>query len=193
MNMMDIRRRMLLSSQGFPDNYVFKEGYGFRKDLDYEILGENGAGGDVDKKRIYLKGGTSYAGTIVIANLVKWDWWSRDSETGEYRYILDSDSIDISKYSTLYIDMASNTGSWSTSMGIFKESMIGQGSPAELQKEILHDLGSSHYDAYASDSFVGGSRKTYSLDISSLDKGTIAIYSAKQSLANNTIYNIWFE
>ena len=45
------RRRALLMGGGFPENYLFKEGYGFRKDLIQTYYSGNNAGKEITKER----------------------------------------------------------------------------------------------------------------------------------------------
>lgn len=184
MDVMDARRRMM--EAGFPGNYLFREGKGFRKDISCYIYDENDASGFFDEDSIYIAGGTNYHGGIILAHGISWEKWATNAS-----YKLNSESLDLGGYSALYVDAKCySTFAQTHSIGIIDESKNGT---SALQKDNLFyfplvecSIGWTFYDTTEQ-------RQIYALDISGIDIGTIIIKTGNTSSMYMEIYNIWME
>lgn len=179
-----------MNAFSFPENYLFKEGKGFREGLAHYIYDLSGAGGSFDKDNIYLHGGDSYSGYLLLANAIDWIKWTSDTDLNNY--VLKSESLDLSEYSKLYVEMACySTSSRNHSIGIINEEINGQTAPALLQRGSIAQGNGFSVIEKAFDTTK--TRQIYSLDISNLDIGTIAIRTGDYTTLYNTIFNIWLE
>lgn len=184
------RRRAMMRAHKNAKNYLFKEGRGLRSDLVYYIYDQNGASGSITDDVIHLAGGNEYGGFILLAHSISWKKWATDGSP-----VLSSESVDLSNYSTLCVEMkcVSNI-SRRHSIGVINEEINGQTAPATLQREYIAKYTSNTFFS-AVESFYDtvGTRQIYMLDISNVDIGTIAIKCGDSTSMYNDIYNVWLE
>lgn len=181
-----------MNALSFPDNYLFKEGKGIKDGLGYLFSEFDGSGGSISKDNIYINGGNEAYGGIILGHNLKWVKGSYPNNN----YYLFSDSLDLSEYETLKVEMTCYSNSTRMhGICILNESRLNRNSPAGINQEEIAK------DAYGWDTFSKAetfydttqTRQVYSIDISALDKGTILIRSGDYLSMYAKIHNIWLE
>lgn len=181
------RRRAMMKALGRSKTFLFKEGRGLRTDLDYYIYNGNGAGGTIDDDSIYLSGGNEYDGYILLARNI--DWKAYTQTLSSY---LSSESLDLTGYSRLCIEAKCYSGmARPHSIGIINESK--NNTSDMLRENISTSRSIVHFSAIESFYDSTETRQVYSIDISKIDIGTIAIKCGNLSSMYAEIYNIWLE
>lgn len=172
------RRRALLGGGGFPENYLFKEGLGFRKDLVYKTYFPSGAGATITNNSIYIHGGNKGSAVLML---------NHGATINSENIIKAVNNIDFSKYTKLCVESTDQANtSRRASVGVFE--IEGQYKPT-LEK--ISRSPSNYLDPYA-DFYTGGTRTVHTLDISSKNGGSFVMVSPDFSLKLE-VYNIWLE
>lgn len=190
--MMEARRRMMEAV--FPGNYIFKEGRGLREGLSYDFYEINGAGGTLDDKSIRITGGNK-AGYLLIANTIDWKLWANYSNPSpDDSYVIDSESLDLREYSTLYVEAKCRSNlQYKHIIGVLNE--FYNGASGQLTRARIASLtaDTAYWSAVEAFYDQNEERQVYALDISGVDIGTVAIKSGGTDSMYNEIYNIWME
>ena len=171
------RRRALLAGGGFPENYLFKEGLGFREDLVYKTYFPSGAGEAITNNSIYIHGGNGGSAVLML---------NYGTTIDSKNIITAVNNIDFSKYTKLCVESTDEANvSRRAYIGIYKE---GQYKPT-LEK--ISGSPKNYLDPYA-DFYTGGTRTVHTLDISSKNGGSFVMVSPDFTLKLE-VYNIWLE
>lgn len=173
------RRRLLMNS--FSENYLFREGKGFKKGVVYDLSELDETYGFADLDKIIINGAFNRRGFVLLANSIEWRKYTSNDDPGWLKLI--SKGLDLSKYKTLFVEMAC----YATQARPFSFGII-----ADSESPIMRDI-SAYFNLQANFYDTTETRRTYSLDISSVDSGTIAIRTGDNTGMRNVIYNIWLE
>ena len=175
---MDRRRALLASGGGFPENYLFKEGLGFREDLVYKTYFPYGAGATITNNSIYIHGGNGSA--VLMLN-------HGTTITGSDQIISSVVNLDFSKYTKLCVESTDQAN-------VSRTAYVGVFEIEGKRKPTLEKICASPYnylDPYV-DFYTGSTRTVHTLDISSKSGGSFVMVSPDFSLKLE-VYNIWLE
>lgn len=207
------RRRALLGGGGFPANYIFKQGLGFRKDIVWgRAVPSNGYLGSVSvtKDSIYLDG--YYGGTASKTAPSILYIGSPKIEYDSNGYLV-KNAINAENFSKIYFhfNVSSSNNTRAAYIGLIKCSKLPN-------RYIRYEQPtSSSYSPGGSEDYYngGGDTTTYwdggdsvhkivgvttaageytiSFDISSVNETMIALWSGDFSGRSLTVYDIWME
>jgi hypothetical protein len=187
------RRRFLIGSLSFPDNFLFREGYGFNEKIASYIGGENGASGYANEDFVYIHGGNETRGFLVLSNSIK---WVNPGMGADYE-CLHSESINTLDFTKIKVEMTCYSNAWRTQgISVVNESKLNKYSPDGILKKNLSEkaYGSNNdYSATAEFYDTKQERKIYELDIANFEKATFVIRSGDMQSMYAKIHNIWLE
>lgn len=193
------RRRALLAGGGFPVNYIFKQGLGFRKDVNWGKGTQKGGYYSVTKDSIWLDGyynsssNTGHA-TIYIGEKVVFDSSNR----------LLSNPIINEKYTKLFIhfNVKSSDGTRPSYIGLIncdklpnssiRNEQNGSGYNKVTPKDTTYFVIGNTIHGFLGVTSAEG-EYTLEFDVSNIDKIMLNFWSGNFSSRDLIIYDIWLE
>ncbi len=192
MDMMDIRRRMMGNT--FPSNFIFKEGKGFRKDIEYFFGLQSSSLCYANDDLIHMEGLEDLSSSLYIGAGLAW-------QNGYLR----GNVIDTKGFAKLKIDAYINADNTRDMyFAILNNAKLSQNVFAQVQNnddDPYWQRNNGIYAAYKRARDISGSattigRYTAEFDIAGMDGIILSLWSPDLTSSTGRrieIYNIWFE
>lgn len=184
MDMMDIRRRMMGNT--FPSNFIFKEGKGFRKDIEYFFGLQSSGLCSVSDDFVYIVGpAIDVHSSIYIGAGLIWD-------NGYLR----GNAIDTKGFTKLKIDahIREISGTRRAFFILLNTAKLSQNVFGQSQNKLDTGNYSAWYDGRDLTGVTSpDGRYTIEIDVSNMDSVLLNLWSPDTTSHYIKIYNIWLE
>lgn len=206
MSVFETRRRALLAGGGFPSNYLFKSGLGFRKDVEYALTSTSPDTCNITKDRIYLEGkrdsvtGVESSGIIYIGSKIEYDQYKYGTIT--YERLLSNPILnDNFNKICFHFNVVQSNNTRPAFINLINCSNLPNSKIVKNQSSTDKPTSSSNAQYYYSPNAVNkllgittaDGEYTISLDISTINDIMISLWSGNWTGKSLTIYDIWFE
>ena len=198
---MNDRRRALLAGGGFPVNYIFKQGLGFRKDIEYAFTSLSPNYCNVTKDSIYLEGWYGGSSSDVASAVI---YIGEKIEYNSKGQLL-KNAIPTNNFKKIYFhfNVVDSNNTRAAFINLINCDKLPNGYIVREQetgtsyKPTSTNASPYYYSANRVHNLIGvttaNGEYTISLDISAINETMISLWSGNFSGKKLTVYDIWLE